>query len=57
VNIGARQPYQLTHMDKLTKCKIETSWETLIKPANFFRSEVSTKDMFNLLAPELAFKF
>jgi hypothetical protein len=25
VNIGARQPYQLTHMDKLTECNTEKS--------------------------------
>jgi len=45
--IGARQPYQLTHMDKLTECMVEKSWKTQTKPATFFRSEVSTKNMFN----------
>ena len=31
VIVGARQPYQLTHMNKLTECQVEKSWKTLTK--------------------------
>jgi len=43
--IGVRQPYQLTHMNKLTECMVEKSWKMQTKPTTFFRSEVSTKNV------------
>ena len=47
VIMGARQLYQLTHMDKLTECKMEERCKTLTKPATFIRCEVSTINMFH----------